>query len=427
VGIKVGYVMQKYPSLTLTFVYREVLALRAAGFEVETFSIWKPRRDELSSEARALVDETFYLFPLRLTLFAGSHLRYLLTRPRRYLSALAFCAMRDWAGGLQLLRRLSHFLQAGYLAAEVERRGIRHLHAHFARNATTLAMVVARLCDTTFSFTAHANDLFVAPTLLPQKLQAAHFVVAISEYNRHFLQRCLPGPETQRKLHVVRYGLDTSHFARLAPPATDAPPLILSIGRLVEKKGFPYLVQACQHLSERGYRFRCVIVGQGPEEAKLRRMIASAGLAAHVQLAGAVFQEKLTHYLADAQVFALPCVVATDGDRDGIPNTLIEAMAMELATVSTEVVGIPELIEHEKSGLLVAPHDSLGLANALARLLDDEALRYALGKAGRAKVVAEYEIGKNTHELLSIFQCTLLDPEAAQTTPGGSAISEALG
>lgn len=402
--------MQKYPTLTLTFVYREVQALRAAGFDIDTFSIWKPRAGELSAEARPLVAETFYIFPLNLLRFVACHLRYGLTRPRRYWGALAFCLSRDHGSLGRVTRVVGHFLQAGYLAAEVERRGIRHLHAHFARNSTTLALVAGRLTGVTFSFTAHANDLYAAPTLLADKIREASFIIAISVYNREFLYRVVPATETLAKTYIVRYGLDVRRFARQTGRAAqhaDRPPVILGVGRLVEKKGFPYLVQACQLLAGRGHAFRCVIVGQGPQAGELRRMIAAAGLGERVHLVGAVFQEQLREYLEQARVFVLPCVVAQDGDRDGIPNALIEAMALEIPTVSTRVSGIPELIEHEVTGLLVPPRDAPALADALGRLLDEPELRRRLGPAGRAKVLADYDIDKNTAALLRIFRMAL--------------------
>jgi glycosyltransferase involved in cell wall biosynthesis len=405
----IGYVMQKYPSLTLTFVYREVFALRAAGLQINTFSIWKPRLDELSPEARALVDETFYLLPLNLPRFTAAHLRYGLKRPRRYLGALAACLRGKGVAWGRRLRALGHFLLAVYLADEVERRRIQHLHAHFARNAATLALVVARLTRVTFSFTAHANDLFVSPTLLSAKVKAARFVVAISDYNREVLQQLAPGLETLSKIHVVHCGLDLRRFSRdgWAPDQRDQPPLILGVGRLVEKKGFEHLIRACKLLAHRGYAFRCMIIGQGPEAVRLKHQIEAEGLTATVQLVGAVVQEKLMHYFAQARIVTLPCVVARDGDQDGIPVTLMEAMALEIPVVSTPVSGIPELIEHEKTGLLVPAGDASALAGALARLLDDDDLCAELGRAGRAKVAAEFDIHANAQVLARLFRTEL--------------------
>jgi glycosyltransferase involved in cell wall biosynthesis len=425
----VGYIMQKYPLLTLTFVYREVSALRAAGVHVDTFSMWKPRPKELSAEAQPLIAETFYVFPLDVPRFIASHLRYLVTRPRCYLGTLIFCLQHDNQNWSRRLRALGHFLQAGYLAAEVERRGIYHLHAHFARGATTLAMLVSRLTGATFSFTAHANDIFVAPTMLPEKLHEARFAIAISEYNRQVLLRQLPCRDTEAKLHVVRCGVDVRRFSRQPRQimARGQAPVILGVGRLVEKKGFRYLVAACEILARRGYVFTCEIVGEGPERAMLLQTIDARGLTDRVHLAGAVFQEHLAEHLAAATVFAMPCVRAGDGDMDGIPNTLMEAMAMEIPVVSTTITGIPELVEHERTGLLTPPEDAPALADALARLLDDAGLRMALGRAGRAKVMADFEIEANSQALLRVFKSELgqtSDQASAKTAAENKAVPE---
>ena len=417
----IGYVMQKYPTLTLTFVYREVAALRAAGIQVETFSMWKPRPEELSREAQPLLAETFYIFPLNGLRFVQRQLRYLFTRPRRYLGTLAYCLRHDNGSWGRQLRVLGHFLQGVYLAGEVEQRGLQHLHAHFARGAASVALVAARLTGITFSFTAHANDLFVAPAMLPEKLAAARFAIAISEYNRQFLWRLASGRAARDKVFVVRCGIEMSRFAPAAPPSSPVP-VILGVGRLVEKKGFRYLIAACELLARRGYAFTCEIAGDGPEAAELQRMIDAAGLAERVRLAGPVFQEDLNRHLAAAQIFALPCVVAADGDMDGIPNSLMEAMAMELPVVSTTVTGIPELVVNEQTGLLVPPQDAAALAGALARLLDDPGLRACLGRTGRVKVVAEYEIGKNARMLQQIFASVLAPPAAAPAARGHDAL-----
>ena len=343
------------------------------------------------------------------------------TRPRRYLGTLAYCLRHDNGSWGRQLRVLGHFLQGGYLAGEVEQRGLQHLHAHFARGAASVALVAARLTGITFSFTAHANDLFVAPAMLPEKLAAARFAIAISEYNRQFLWRLASGRAGRDKVFVVRCGIEMSRFAPAAPPSSPVP-VILGVGRLVEKKGFRYLIAACELLARRGYAFTCEIAGDGPEAAELQRMIDAAGLAERVRLAGPVFQEDLNRHLAAAQIFALPCVVAADGDMDGIPNSLMEAMAMELPVVSTTVTGIPELVVNEQTGLLVPPQDAAALAGALARLLDDPGLRACLGRTGRVKVVAEFEIDKNARMLQQIFASVLAPPAAAPAARGHDAL-----
>ncbi|HXV96970.1 MAG TPA: glycosyltransferase, partial [Anaerolineae bacterium] len=402
-----GYLAQVFPHLTMTFVYREVLALRAAGLEVKTFSTWTPAPNELSAEAKPLVGDTFYIFPLNWPQFLLSHIRYLLARPQRYLGTLLFCLSREHKTLKNRWRTLSHFCQAVYLAQAVERSGIDHLHVHFALNATTLALVVARLTGIPFSFTAHANDIFANPILLPEKIKEARFIVAISEYNIRFMYNIVPAQETLDKSYLVHCGIDVQKFAPPDQRPAQVQPTILAVGRLVEKKGYPYLIKACKILAERGYDFRCLILGGGPHEARLKEMVQAYNLGERVLLKGIVFQEHLGDYLKQADIFVLPCIVGSDQDMDGIPNTLMEAMSMEIPTISTNISGIPELIEDGKTGLLVPPEDEIALAEAIISLLENAELRHALGQAGRSKVVEEFEIEKNAHRLLRIFKSRL--------------------
>jgi colanic acid/amylovoran biosynthesis glycosyltransferase len=405
--MRIGYLAQVFPHLTMTFVYREVLALRAQGVEIQTFSIWRPQTDELSAEAKPLLDDTFYIFPLHWRCFFRSHLRYLLTRPRRYLATLLFCLTRPHKSWKNWLRTVLHFGQAIPLAAEVEQRQLLHLHVHFALNATTLALVVARLTGISFSFTAHANDIFANPILLAEKIAAARFIIAISEFNARFLQQI--APDHGAKIKVVRCGIDVADFAPPVHRPQTAKPTIVAVGRLVEKKGNPYLVQACKILAERGYNFVCLILGSGPQEQLLQQMIREHELGEHVRLLGAVRQEELKCYLSQADIITLPCVVAQDNDMDGIPNSLMEGMAMEIPAVSTTISGLPELIDPLQSGLLVPPNDATALADALALLLADAGLRQRLGQAGRRKIIADYDLAKNTRHLLTVLQ-TYLEP-----------------
>ena len=412
---KIGYLAQVFPHLTMTFVYREVMSLREAGLPVPTFSIWQPEEEKLSADAKPLVESTYYIFPLHILLFLRAHLFYALCRPHRYWQTLRFSFTAQHSSWHNRWRTVRHFAQALPLAAEVERRGIEHLHVHFALNATTLALFVARLADVTYSFTAHANDIFCNPILLPEKIRGAKFIVAISEFNRRFLHDVVPTSETLDKIHVIHCGIDTERFALPTPEERDAqpdgPPTIVAVGRLVEKKGFPYLVDACKLLVDRGYDFRCSIIGpEGPEQMRLEQMIAEHNLQEYVELKGVVFQEQMRKELSRATVVTLPCVVAQDNDMDGIPYSLMEGMAMGVPAVSTQVSGIPELIDGKTTGLLAPPRDAEALADAIAQLLDDPSLRQRLGQGGRKRVLSEFELEKNSRELQTLFESYLVEP-----------------
>jgi colanic acid/amylovoran biosynthesis glycosyltransferase len=402
----IAYITQSFPGLTTTFIYREVLALRQVGFNIVTFAIWKPNIDRLSAESKNLVDSSFYVFPISWPRFFAAHLYFFFTRPARYISTLLFVLTRREETIKNRLRTFFHFCEAIYLAVDAKREGIRHIHAHFTINAATIALVIARMLDISFSFTAH-NNIFTDRLILKEKLKAAKFIIAISKYSRDFLLRLLPEEKLKDKFHIVHCGVSPDDFLPTTHKATNQRPLIFSLAQLVERKGLPVLIESCKILAERGCDFQCLVAGDGPQRSLLERLITEHQMKDKVQLIGAVFQEQLVDYLKRADVFVLPCLTASNGDQDGIPVVLMEAMAMEIPTISTYVSGIPELIEDGQSGLLVKESDSVALADAIQRLLEDDKLRRRLGKNGRQKVIQEFNIYENGAQLAALFESHL--------------------
>ena len=400
---RIGYILQLYPSLTMTFIYREVLALEKAGFSIATFSVWKPARDHLSNEARSLMDSTYYIFPLSWLKFSLAHLYFLFTRPVKYLGTALFVLTRKGESWRNRLRTVYHFGEAVYLAKEIQKQGIQHVHAHFAINAASIALVVSRLLGISFSFTAH-NIFFTDRILLKEKIREARFIAVISEFSRAFLLEMVPGEDWKQKTHVVHCGLSPAQFCPAQPRPAISVPLILCVAQLVERKGVPVLVEACQLLAKRGLAFQCVIAGDGPERVILEQLVDQFGLKDCVTLTGPIFQEQLKDYLNRTDIFALPCIKARNGDMDGIPVVLMEAMANEIATVSTVISGIPELIQDGDTGLLVQPNDAVALANALQRLLEDNELRVRLGQNGRQKILREFDVDQNAAQLAALFE-----------------------
>jgi glycosyltransferase involved in cell wall biosynthesis len=402
-SISIAYIMQTFPGLTLTFIYREVLALKRRGFDVTTFAIWKPDRDKLSPESRSLMDSTFYVFPISWLRFLWAHLYFLVTRPVKYVGTAVFVVTRRGETWHNRIRTAGHFAEAVYMAKEMEKLKIEHLHAHFTINAATIALIGARLLNISFSFTAH-NIFFTDRIVLKEKIGESLFIAAISEYSRQFLIRMVPDQDVAGKIHIVRCGVSPEQFVPPEPKPVNDVPLILFVAQLAERKGAPFLVEACRLLAERGAPFKCVIVGDGAERPIVEQRIEQYGLQETVTLTGALFQEQLKPYLERADIFALPCITARDGDVDGIPVVLMESMAYEIATVSTTVSGIPELIEHEQSGLLVPEQDSLALADALQHLIADAQFRTKVGKNGRQKILLEFDVDQNAAKLATFFE-----------------------
>jgi glycosyltransferase involved in cell wall biosynthesis len=264
-------------------------------------------------------------------------------------------------------------------------------------------MVVSRLLGVPYSLFAHAYDIYTSPVMLPEKMSGAKFVATCTACSKAHLDGLIAGQFVSR-VHLVYHGLDLPGIEPYRRPSHEGQcSLVLSVGQLKEKKGFPYLIQACRILENRGYNFRCEIIGEGPKRPELEAMITDLNLHNAVTLRGALpHSEVMTRY-SQATLFALPCVPAENGDRDGIPNVLLEAMAMQVPVVSTLFSGIPETIEDGNTGLLVPPGDAEALANALARLLDDLDLRKKLGQAGRKCVEERFDIRNNIGHLIELF------------------------
>lgn len=398
---KIGYLIKIFPKVSETFILQEILDLEALGLDLEIYSLQRPTDDithGLVGQARASVT---YLsaspFALRRNPL-WAHLRLFITSPRRYLSTVRF-----W---LRTPERpsLSKFLQAGSLTTSLLDANISHLHAHFANAPTSVAELAHRFAGVPYSMTCHAKDIFLAtPSTLQRKMRHAEFVVTCTEDNRQYLQR-LAGDSTPisclyHGLNLVRF--DTMKTNRGVLRSTI--PTIMSVGRFKEKKGFLTLIRACHLLALRGCQFRCCIVGYGPLQADMESLIRELNLEDIVQLAGKKTLEEVVALYQESDIFTLPCQVAQDGDRDGIPNVLMEAMACRLPVVTTEVSGIPELIQHNHNGILVPPQDPESLASALARLIDNRSLRQNLGQAGRATIEQRFSSIQTSHRLKELL------------------------
>ncbi|MFQ5946240.1 MAG: glycosyltransferase family 4 protein, partial [Anaerolineae bacterium] len=263
-----------------------------------------------------------------------------------------------------------------------------------------------------YSFTAHAKDIYhesVDAALLKEKILGARFVITVSEYNRRHLAE-LAGEDLTGKILRLYNGIDMTRF-QPDPSIYREPDLILAVGRLVEKKGFHHLVQACRLLQDRGCPFQCVIVGDGPEHAPLAQQIITLGLQDRVVLVGALSQERVLDTLKRATVMALPCLVSATGDRDGLPTVLLEALAVGLPAISTTLAGIPEIIDHGKTGLLVPPGDPMLLAKAIEEVLANPDLQERLAREGRSKAEEAFNIRKNVLVLGDLFTRSTVGPE----------------
>jgi glycosyltransferase involved in cell wall biosynthesis len=401
---RIGYVVKMYPRFSETFILNEILAHEAAGLNLEIFSLRAPtdgRFHEALAQVRA---------PVRYLPEAGIKAADLW----QAISAAAIALPGLWdrlaiAAGADA----RDVYQAVLLAQHVQERGITHLHAHFATVATTVARFAAHFAGISYSLTAHAKDLYhasVDPADLRRKLRDAAAVVTVSDYNVHYLET-LYGPDAD-KVRRIYNGLDLERF-RYTAPAT-RPPLIVSVSRLVEKKGIDTLIDACALLRAAGRDFHCAIAGSGPEHAALAAQIARLDLHNQVSLVGPLPQGQVIDLVQTAAVFAAPCVVGADGNRDGLPTALLEAMALGTPCVATDVTGIPELVRHGVTGLIVPERDPAALAGALDRLLSDAELREQLALAARRLIADAFDIHANAAQVRSLFAPAALGKAVGQ-------------
>jgi colanic acid/amylovoran biosynthesis glycosyltransferase len=397
------YVVGTYPSLTTTFIDREIALLRDEGVAVQVISLRDPER--VSPTQRRLREDVRHVLPIPPRQLLASHARTATRHPIAYLGTLAYLLSRRHRSLQARVKTLLHFGVAVQVA-ELVRRGpeVDHIHAHFVDRATTVALVVSRLLGLPYSATAHANDIYVDPVLLPQKLAGASFVATCTGYNAEHLATV--SETAASKVVCIHHGLDPHAYQ----PGRDADragvPLILAVAQLRPKKGLVHLIDACARLRDAGHTFSCVIVGEGPLRRELEERIQERGVGDLIELVGALEHPAVVAWYRRASLFVLPCVTAPDGDRDGIPNVILEAMAMELPVVSTWHSGIPEAVEDGRSGVLVEPQDPGALADAIGRLLEDADLRCRLGQRGRQIVVASFDIKDNARRLLQRFDTT---------------------
>ncbi|MTD14322.1 glycosyltransferase [Nakamurella sp. YIM 132087] len=393
-----------FPRFSETFVLTELLALQQHGVPVGVFSLRLPDDGRFHRELSLLEAPVHHI--------GGHHLR---TAELWALLGAARTALPGLVLHLDDLldAEVGEAAQAVLLAGAAVENGITHLHAHFASIAARVARLAARLAGITYSVTAHAKDIFVDDiddAELARTLGDAHTVVTISRYNADHLAARFP--EIGDRLRLVRNGIDLAGFPFRAD-LVHRPPRIAAIGRLVEKKGFGYLLQAAALLRDRGVGFHLDLVGTGALATVLAADVQQLGLADRVRLHGAQPQDRVREVVAGAAVLAAPCVVGADGNRDGLPTVLLEAMALGTPCVSTPVTGIGEAVVPGRTGLLVPERDPRALADALESLLTDRALGAGLAAAARRLVEQDYDTRRQAAAVAAGFGVPTAAPEGA--------------
>ena len=391
---RVVYIVSLFPSLSETFIVREIHSLVERGVDVRVISLKKPGTGLLQTDAASLLDRARHPLPAW-NAWAGV-LRAVWLNPGAVARALVAVVADGRRRPVVALKSLASLFRALQHVPWLEHYDPQLIHAHWATYPSTAAWALGEVLERPFSFTCHAHDIFVENQLLARKIDEAALAVTISRHNIDWL-RDHATPKAVDRLKVVHCGVDLSQ-APLQSATRDAR-TVLAVGRLDPVKGFETLIDAIALLRDRGVAVKCRLVGSGPLEKALRRRARERGIAAQLEFSGPQPYEQIRQWMASATVFVMPSQVAADGNRDGIPVALMEAMANGCPVISTRVSGIPELVEHDRTGMLVEPRDPAALAAAIERLLDSDELRRQLALRARARVESEFDARKEAGRL----------------------------
>jgi colanic acid/amylovoran biosynthesis glycosyltransferase len=397
--MRIAYLVSQYPAASHTFIRREVMGLRARGYQVDTFSVRPPTAPaKLAEIDQQEMAATWYILPPAPARLARAHAKALIGRPLAYARTLER-ALRHRPRGLRgLVWSAFHFAESIDLAIELEQRGVEHLHNHFANSGANVGYLAACFLDLDWSLTLHGSSEFDYPAgvLLPEKLKAACFAACVTHFGRSQAMR-LVEPEHWSKFHIVRAGIEPPRVnPALVRPLTR--PRLVCVARLAAEKGHAGLLEAFAELVAGGADVELELLGDGTEAARLAAQIQSLGLSDRVQMRGQVSEDQALAAMSNATAVVLASFM------EGLPVVLMEALALGVPVIAPCVAGIPELIEHNVSGLTFAPGDWDSLAKVLAQMLADSELRQRLAREGKRRVEAEFFVERSLDPLITAFE-----------------------
>jgi colanic acid/amylovoran biosynthesis glycosyltransferase len=392
---KIAYIISRFPTVSETFILYEMLELTRLGMDIDVFPLIHQPGSVVHTEVAAIAPKVHYYKYLSLNTIRD-HSYWFRAKPKTYLQTIAHALLQNVRSPKFFSRAVIVVLLSARFARKIKELEIQHIHAHAATHPTLMAYIVSRLTDVPYSFTAHSSDIYFNQTMLGEKIRQACFVVTISKYNVDFLNKNFPDISLG-KLYVIHCGIDPAKFKMRTEKRASGPIRVICVGRLETIKGLPYLIEACARLKSQNVDFLCQLVGDGELQSRIQKDIQRLGLERNVELLGFQTHDKVVDLLNQADVLVLPSL------SEGIPVAVMEGMASSLPVVATAVTGVPELVQEGVTGFLVPSRDSQALSHAIAALARSPELRLSMGKAGREKVVREFNLQNSAAELYRVI------------------------
>lgn len=402
---RIGYVVKRYPRYSETFIVNEIISHEKAGLDIVIFSLL-PTVDTHFQDIIGQVKSP--LIYLKSDQIKGFDFWTALLNARKFIPDIF--SKLELVIGEEGKDDIQNIYQGLQLATLVRYYGIDHLHAHFGTSATTVARIASIFSGIPYTFTAHARDIYhndVDNNKLKQKIRDSSKVITIGNYNLKYLKRLYP--ELGHKITLIYNGLNLECFPDSNNQDIKTENKIITVGRLIEKKGFHILIDSCSILETKKIPFQCQIIGSGTLKDQLQSQINNHGLKEKVLLTGSLPRNKMFEIIQEATVFVAPSVLGSDGDRDGLPTTLLEAMALGTPCISTKVTGIPEIVHDNVTGILVEEKDPISLADAVERILVDPALRMRFSKKAKGLIELNFDIKKNSEKIREVFYNSILE------------------
>ena len=393
--MKIAYVMSRFPLLSETFILREMIEAERQGLDIALYPLICQEQEIIHAEVAPWLERRNCTPFLSLHVL-GRNLLRLVRQPRKYLSLLWQVIYGNRTSFEFLVRGLMLFPKALVMAEKMQHDGITHIHAHYATHPGLVAWLIHQWTGLSYSITIHSHDIYDNQSMLAPKLRDATFLAPISAYNIEFMAKEV-GDWVREKCHVIHCGINIEKYTPTEKEADDTFK-IAHVGSLHWKKGQKYLLEALALLKEREIPFHCTMIGGGEEQADLERIIAEKDLHDVVTMLGSRTQAEVAAFLPKADCYVQPSL------SEGIPVAIMEAAACELPVISTKITGIPELVIHDQTGLLVAPLDIPALADAIQTLWANPEKSIGMGKAGRELVEKEFTLTDNVTRLIGLFE-----------------------